>query len=154
MRDSKTNEGGKVDHIEKSVEIRVPVEKVWALISDLERVPEWTRGYVEKETITSKLRRGKGVTTHEVGVAFGKSYEKDYVMTEWIEGRKIVFESTSGWPWKGSWVMKSTENGTMFTYAVDFELPFVVPRLNEVFRKKYEKLLEEWLQNIKSILEK
>ncbi|NWG11000.1 SRPBCC family protein [Candidatus Bathyarchaeota archaeon] len=143
-----------MDHIEKNINIKVPVEKVWALISNLERIPEWAKGYVEKETITSKPRRGKGITTHEVGVAFDKPYEKDFVITEWIEKKRIVFESTSGWPWKGSWTMEPTENGTMFTYAVDFEPPFAIPRLKEVFRKKYEKLLEEWVQNIKNILEK
>ena len=148
------DERDQMDHIEKTIEIKASLEKVWDLISNVERIPEWAKGYTEKETITSKQRRGKGVTTHEVGVAFGKLYEKDFTITEWVEKKKIVFESVSGWPWKGLWAMKPVKNGTMFTYAVDFELPFVVPRLKEVFRKKYEKLLEEWLQNIKTILEK
>ena len=143
-----------MDHVEKTVEIKAPPEKVWALISDLERIPEWAKGYTEREEITSEQRTGVGTTTHEVGVAFGKRYEKDFVVTEWEEKRKIAYRSASGWPWKGSWTMKPTEAGTMFTFAVDFELPFEVERLREVFRKRYEKLLEEWVQNIKNIVEK
>jgi len=50
--------------------------------------------------------------------------------------------------------MKITNEGTLFTYAVDFDLPFKAERLKEVFRKRYEKLLEEWMQNIKNIVEK
>ena len=141
-------------HVEKSIEIKAPVEKVWALISDVERVPEWAKGYTEKEMITSKQRTGVGLKTHEVGVAFGKPYEKDFVATEWVEKEKIVFETTTGWPWKGSWIMKNTKDGTLFTYTVDFELPFEAERLKEVFRKRYEERLEEWVQNIKNIVEK
>lgn len=141
-------------HLEETVEIKAPVEKVWALISDLERIPEWAKGYTEREVITSKQRTGVGITTHEVGVAFGKPYEKDFRVAEWVEKEKIVFESTTGWPWKGSWMMKPTEEGTMFTYTVDFELPFEAERVTEVFRKRYEELLEKWVQNIKNIVEK
>ena len=147
-------EGGFLVHIEKTIEIKAPVEKVWALISDAERIPEWAKGYTEKMTITSKQRRGVGRTTHEVGVAFGKPYEKDFVVTEWVEKEKIVFESTTGWPWKGSRIMKPTKEGTLFTYTVDFDLPFEAERLKEVFRKRYEELLEKWVQNIKNIVEK
>ncbi len=140
--------------IEKTIEINAPVEKVWVLISDLGRIPEWAKDYTERETITSKQRTGVGTTTHEIGVAFGRPYEKDFIVTEWVEKEKISFGSTSGWPWKGSWIMRPSKEGTLFTYAVDFELPFDAERLKEVFRKRYEELLEKWVQNIKNIVEK
>jgi len=89
-----------------------------------------------------------------VGVSFGKPYEKDFIGTEWVEKEKISFKSTSGWPWHGSWIMKPTKDGTLFTYAVDFDLPFKANRLREIFRNRYEKLLEEWVQNIKNLVEK
>ena len=141
-------------HVEKTIEIKAPVEKVWALISNVERIPEWAKGYTEREIITSKQRTGVGLTTHEVGVAFGKPYEKDFVTTEWVDKEKIAFEKTTGWPWKGAWIMKPTKDGTLFTYTVDFELPFEAERLKEVFRKRYEEQLEKWVQNIKAIVEK
>lgn len=143
-----------MDHIEKTIEIKAPPEEVWALLSDLERIPEWAKGYTEREVITSKQRTGVGTTTHEVGVAFGKPYEKDFIITEWVEKEKISFSSTSGWPWKGSWIMKPTKEGTLFTYVVDFELPYGVEKLKASFREKYEKLVEEWTRNIKNIVEK
>jgi uncharacterized protein YndB with AHSA1/START domain len=143
-----------LDHIEKTIEIKAPPEEVWALLSDLERIPEWAKGYAEREVITSKQRTGVGTTTHEVGVAFGKPYEKDFIVTEWVEREKISFSSTSGWPWKGSWIMKPIKEGTLFTYVVDFELPYGVEKLKASFREKYEKLIEEWMQNIKKIVEK
>jgi uncharacterized protein YndB with AHSA1/START domain len=143
-----------LDHIEKTIEIKAPPEEVWALLSDLERIPEWAKGYTEREVITSKQRTGVGTTTHEVGVAFGKPYEKDSIITEWVEKEKISFSSTSGWPWKGSWIMKPTKEGTLFTYVVDFELPYGVEKLKASFREKYEKLVEEWTRNIKNIVEK
>jgi len=84
-----------LDHIERSIETRARPEEVWALISDLERIPEWAKGYVEREMITSKQRTGVGTTTHEVGVAFGKPYEKDFIVTDWVEKERISFSSTS-----------------------------------------------------------
>lgn len=143
-----------MDHIEKTVEIKVPVEKVWALISNLVRIPEWAKGYTERVVITSKQRTGVGTTTHEVGVAFGRAYEKDFIVAEWVEKEKIVFKSISGWPWKGKWVMKPAKEGNLFTYAVDFECPLGTDRMREVFHKRYQTLIENWVQNIKSILEK
>jgi len=147
-------EGDFLDHVEKTVEIKAPPEKVWELISDLERIPEWARGYVQREEITSAQRRGVGTTTSEIGVSFGKGYSKTFKVIEWVEKEKITFRSTSGWLWKGSWVMKPTEAGTMFTYSVDFELPPGMERLRLSFYKRYEKLIEEWIQNIKNLVEK
>jgi ribosome-associated toxin RatA of RatAB toxin-antitoxin module len=141
-------------HVEKSIEIKAPVEKVWALISNVERIPEWAKGYTEREIITSKQRTGVGLTTHETGVSFGKAYEKDFITTEWVEKEKIGFEKTTGWPWKGAWLMKTSKDGTLFTYTVDFELPFESERLAEIFRRRYEELLEQWVKNIKEIVEK
>ena len=66
-----------MEYIEKTIEIKAPVEKVWALISDLERILEWAKGYAQKVVITSKQRTGVGTTTHEIGVSFGKPYEKE-----------------------------------------------------------------------------
>ena len=143
-----------MDHIETTIKIKAPPEEVWVLISNLERIPEWAKGYTQREVITSKQRTGVRTTTHEVGVAFGKPYEKDFIVTEWVEKEKISFSSTSGWPWKGSWIMKPIKEGTLFTYIVDFELPYGVERLKASFRERYEKLIEEWTQNIKNIVEK
>lgn len=141
-----------MEHVEKTIEIKAPVEKVWELISNPERIPEWAKGYVEKEVITGLA--DVGVTTREIGVAFGKPYEKDFVVTELVEKEKISFKSISGWPWKGSWIMKPTKEGTMFTYVVDFELPFKAEKLKASFKQKYEELIGKWVQNIKKITEK
>lgn len=138
--------------MEKTIEIKAPVEKVWELMSNVERIPEWAKGYVQKEIITGITETG--VTTREIGVAFGKPYEKDFVVTEIVEKEKISFQSASGWPWRGSWIMKPTKEGTVFTFVVDFELPFKAEKLKMIFRQRYEELVDKWVQNIKKIVEK
>ena len=141
-----------MEHIEKTIEIKAPVERVWELMSNPERIPEWAKGYVEKVVINGFT--DAGVATREIGVAFGKPYEKTFEVTEIVEKERISFKSTSGWPWKGSWIMKPTEEGTLFTYVVDFEIPFRVEKLRASFKQKYEELIEKWVRNIKKIVEK
>lgn len=41
--------------LERTFEVKAPLEKVWATMTDVESFPEWAKG-VEKEEITSKRR--------------------------------------------------------------------------------------------------
>ncbi|MDI6689483.1 MAG: SRPBCC domain-containing protein [Actinomycetota bacterium] len=56
---------------------------------------------------------------------YGRKYEIDFEMTEFVENKKIASKSTSargsasGTKWKVSWTLKPTETGTQLTYAAD-----------------------------------
>lgn len=149
-------------HVERTLEIKAPVERVWAFMTDWERIPEWTKS-VEKFEITSKQRSGVGVTSHEVGVLAGRwRYDIHSEATEFVENKVIAWRVVSGDAvvrkgTKVSWRMKPTKEGTQLTYTSDYEVPYsifgkIIERL--IFRGRLEKQLEGWMENIKSLVEK
>ncbi|MFQ6085182.1 MAG: SRPBCC family protein [Candidatus Bathyarchaeia archaeon] len=148
--------------MERSLEIKAPVEKVWAFMTDWDRYPEWTKS-VEKFEITSKQRSGVGMTSHEVGVLAGRGrYDIHSEATEFVENRIIAWCVVSGDKLvrkgtKVSWMMKPTKVGTQLTYSSDYEVPYsifgkIIERL--IFRGRFEKQLESWMENIKRLVEK
>ncbi|MFQ6077346.1 MAG: SRPBCC family protein [Candidatus Bathyarchaeia archaeon] len=76
-------------HIEVTSEIKAPVERVWAFMTDWDRVPEWTKS-VEKFEITSKQRSGVGMTFREVGFLAGRRYEYEGEVTDFVENKVIA----------------------------------------------------------------
>lgn len=64
-----------MSHIGRTAEIKAPVEKVWAILTDWNRLREWAKT-VEKFEVTSKQRSGVGMTFHEVGVIAGGRTQK------------------------------------------------------------------------------
>ena len=154
-------EGGFLGRVERTLEIKAPVEKVWAFMTDWDRYREWAKS-VEKFEVTSKQRSGVGVTIHEVGVLAGRyRYDVHHEITEFVENKIIASRVVSG---KGvrkgtkiSWTMKPTKVGTQLTYTSDYEVPYsifgkIIERL--IFRGRFEKQVEGWMENIKSLVEK
>ena len=146
--------------VERSLEIRAPVERVWALMTDWDRLPEWAKT-VEKFEITSKQRSGVGMTSHEVGVLAGRwRYDIHWEATEFVENEVIACRVVSG---KGvrkgtkvSWTMKPTKEGAQLTYTSDYKVPYsifgkIIERL--IFRGRFEKQVDGWMENIKSLVE-
>ena len=143
------------------MEIKAPVEKVWAFMTDWDRLPEWAKT-VKKFEITSKQRSGVGMTCHEVGVLAGYlRYDIHSEVTEFVENKIIAWRVVSGKGVregnKGSWMMKPTEAGTQLTYTSDYEVPYsilgkIIERL--IFRRRFEKQVDGWMENIKSLVEK
>ena len=108
-------------HVERTLEIKAPVEKVWAFMTDWDRLPEWAKS-VEKFEITPEQRSGVGMTCHEVGVlACYLKYNIHTEVTEFVENKIITWRVVSGKGArkgaKGSWMMKPTKEGTQLTYA-------------------------------------
>ena len=77
-------------HVERSWN-RGAVEKVWAFMTDWDRLPEWAKT-VKKFEITSKQRSGAGTTCHEVGVlADLQRYDIHSEVTEFVENKVIAW---------------------------------------------------------------
>lgn len=149
-------------HVERTLEIKAPVEKVWAFMTNWDRVPEWAKT-VEKFEITSKQRSGVGMTSHEVGVLAGRwRYEYDGEVTEFVENEIIAWRVVSGDKvvrkgTKVSWTLTPTKVGTQLTYTSDYEVPYsifgkIIERL--IFRGRFERQIDGWMENIKSLVEK
>jgi len=132
--------------VERSIEIKVPPEKVWPL-HFWDRVPEWN-DWVKEVRSTSKKRGVVGATYHVV--AEGREY--DVEITEIVEYERCAWRSTSGWTASGVTILERTDAGTKMTLRMDYTLPGIVDRL--FARRAIEKNTEKALEKLKTILEK
>jgi uncharacterized membrane protein len=145
--------------VEKSIEIKVPPEKVWKMLA-LDRCPEWMDD-LKSVKYTSEVRTPKdkyrvGATAHWIKV---KNEEFDSEITESLENEKITFRSSPlhGATLTASFILKPKETGTEMTYAVDYEMPWGLfgKFLDKLFvRRALKKDITGEAENLKSLLEK
>jgi uncharacterized protein YndB with AHSA1/START domain len=170
MRSEKiSKKGGEVmTRIEKSIEIKVPPEKVWELLA-LDRFQEWEEDMqkgLKSFEYTSEVHSPKdkyqaGTSGHMYIQEMGGG-DYDFQITESLENEKLTYNIKKSKSDKPSatgiitLLLKPIEGGTHFTYIFDYELPWGVfgRFLDTLFAKRAsEKAQEKWLQKLKSILE-
>ncbi len=146
--------------IEKSIEIKVPPEKIWELMA-WDRVPEWmdmmkSAEYTsEVSTLEDKL--GVGATAHTSMETAGIKLEGEVENTECIVNEKSSYRSVSGdLTTFGSTILEPIEEGTKVTFITDYELPYSI--LGKIIDKLFihresEKGVEKSLEKLKNILE-
>ena len=142
--------------IEKSIVINAPPEKVFAKIVDFEGMIEWN-DKIKESKITSKKRKGVGVTFHQVAMPGGTRIESDVEVTEWIENERIDVRSTAGnFTFLGSHILKPVTGGTELTTVANYEMPYsilgkIIDKLK--ISKDMEKNIESANQYLKNLLE-
>ncbi len=143
--------------IERSIVINAPSKKVFSLLTDRKRVPEWNK-LIKESKVTSEKATGVGSTVHYVGEAGGAQGEWDIETTEWEENKKYAWQTTSGdITMFTTWTLKPTNGGTQLTYTISYELPYsILGKILDKLRasKDIEKGMINGLQNLKRLLEK
>jgi len=138
--------------ITKSTQIKASVEKVFEYVSDPMTTLEWIPSMMEVSDVT-----GSGADLHYhwkykmVGIPFdGESSFREYVPNE-----RTVVEGKGGIPNKITWTFKPHESGTKANIEVEYTIP--VPVLGKfaekLVRKRNEREVDMWLQNVKERLE-
>lgn len=150
--------GDSVTKLTKSIEIEAPPEKVFAFITDMEKMNEITKGFQET-SYTSKGPVGVGSTMHVVGKAGGSQEEFDMEITEFEKNKKIIMRTIGASKLKvqTSDILEPTANGTKLTGTMDYELPYsILGKIVDKLRvsKDLEKTMEKNQRNLKKALEK
>jgi len=149
--------------IEKSIEIKVPSEKVWQMLA-LDRWPEWMDGWKSAE-YTSEVHTPEdkyrvGASAHITEDKHSMTTKYDFDITESLENEKVTFRSKGTGGGRVAmtigYILESVEEGTRLTYAMDYEMPWGIlgKFLDKLGGSSGEKILEKELQKLKSILEK
>ena len=79
---------------EESIDIRRPLDEVYAYMSDISREREWQPQLIEAEQTPAGPTR-VGSRRRYVSEFMGKRLENTYVVNEVEEGRRLVCETTS-----------------------------------------------------------
>jgi len=143
--------------IEKSIEIKVPPEKVWEMVA-LDRLPEWMDVLEMKSAkYTSEVRKPEdkyrvGASAHVIE----KRWEYELDIMESLENEKISVRSRGKYLINMTFNLKPVNERTEFTLAGNFEMPWGVlgKALGSISKGYFEKEVNKALEKLKSILEK
>ena len=78
--------------LKKQILINAPLKKIWAILADVKRTPEWVDGVKESDR-TGAVLEGKGLRWRESCVLGNQHIEVEHEMTVWEPMKKAVIQS-------------------------------------------------------------
>ena len=111
-------------HVQRSVEIKAPPEKIWPWLIEPEKIMKWFT-LLRKFEYTGEKRSGVGTTFYYEEKSGGQLLKMNYKVIEWEENSKIAFGVISGSLKKDDqvWSIERTPTGSRFTMFEDLEMP-------------------------------
>ncbi len=142
--------------LSKSILINTPLEKIWSILVDVTRTPEWVDGVKESER-TGAIREGKGTRWCESCVLDRQHIEVEHEMVVWEPMKKAVIQSKL--PMNGSMtrtlVFNETPEGVEIAVEFLWDLGIAGMILGEEkVRNILEQSFENTLANWKDLSEK
>ena len=145
--------GGQVARIEESIEIKRPVDKVFAYTTDAKSWPKWQSFILEAEQ-TSQGQIGIGTTFKGTNRMMGLRVEWAAKVTEYEPnrrwGKNITFWSTII---EEHLIFDPIEGGTKFTLVYDMKVGGFLKLFSSMVVSSTRKQTKVSLNNLKSILE-
>ncbi len=138
--------------IERVFHVRAPVEKVFALLADHSRDPEWLPGLVESRNFQGQ---GVGATWEWTYRMAGITFQGTARVVEHEPPHRHVVETKGGAISTWAWTLEPEGEGTKIHLRLDYSVPVAV--LGKVAEKillsQNEKAADEGAANLKRILE-
>ena len=109
--------------LQKSIEIAAPPEKVWPFLVESKEIIRWFT-LLRKFEFTGSKQSGPGATFYYEEKSGPWVMKLSYVVTEWVEPKRLVFVLTSG-PLKKDdqvWNLEAIPSGVRFIMVEDFEI--------------------------------
>ncbi len=111
-------------NVHTAVDIAAPVDRVWELVTDLDRLGEWVSIHRDfPEPPPSQV--AEGTTFRQTLAVAGTPFAVDWTATE-VDGPKRLSwdgRGPAGTTARTTYVLAATDDGTRFEYDNDFELP-------------------------------
>jgi carbon monoxide dehydrogenase subunit G len=145
-----------MNSLTKKILIKASLEKIWAILADITRTPEWVDGVKESER-TGAVREGNGMRWRESCVLDRQHIEVEHEMKVWEPMRRAVIQSVL--PMNGS--MTRTLGLSLKPEGVEIAVEFlwdlgIAGMLlgEEKVRKILDQSFENTLANWKDLAEK
>jgi uncharacterized protein YndB with AHSA1/START domain len=136
---------------ELSVDIKRPLEEVWAYVVDPSKVTEWDTAALEVRASETPLRVGSKITM--VGKFLGKRFETTMEVTELEEHKTFSFKATKPMPFVGTYTFERIGNGTRFREVAEGETHGFFKVADPVFERIVKRQTKADLENLKELLE-
>ena len=135
-----------------TIEIRRPIEEVFAFMSNIEHEVQW-RNLVEVK-VTSGLPLRLGSTYLYVANMMGRQMRIEGKITAFEPNRGWSFESVSGpFPGKGNVALEPSHEGTKVTLGGEVNLRGLLKLFEPIMRGMLNRQVNGELQNLKKLLE-
>ena len=134
--------------LQRSVDIAAPPEKIWPFLVEPDKIMKWFT-FLKKFEYTSEQHSGVGTTFYYEEKSGPQLMKLNYVVTEWVENKKLAFKLSSG-PMKQDdqiWSLEAIPTGTRFTLKEELETTWGVigkildTPLSVMIGKNIEKIL-------------
>jgi carbon monoxide dehydrogenase subunit G len=140
--------------IERSIDIKAPLERVFSYITDPANRVEWIP---DVSSIRNTSGSGKGQKWDYTYKMHGIPIKGKVEVTEYIQNKRYSHKNNRGFAKNWSYDFQSTSEGTRLTVTVEmvpYSLPFVGKIGEEGMIKSSEKNADIAVSNIKKNLEK
>jgi uncharacterized membrane protein len=136
--------------VEHSVEIDLPLEEVFAFVSNPLNDPYWETALLSGQDLGSP--EGAGTKATRVRKLLG--FESTAEITEFEPNSKIGVKGTSGpLPFEGAWTFEPFGSGTRVTFAVETRASGPSKATEPMFARMLEEDAQANLANLKKVLE-
>jgi uncharacterized membrane protein len=110
--------------IRRTTEVNASPDRVFSLLTDLDRLPEWATIVVETRDVSALPLRA-GCTFRQTLRVVGREVESEWRVTELEHDRRVAYEAMA--PGGGSMTMRQTvaprDAGSQIELEIDYELP-------------------------------
>jgi uncharacterized protein YndB with AHSA1/START domain len=139
--------------IETSIVINRPIEEVFAFVTDVEKLSQWSAELVEAKK-TSEGPVGVGTTFSGVVKMLGRRMENEHKVSEYEPNSKFAFKVTSGpAQMEIEYTFESVAGGTKVSVVTEGETGGFFKLAEPIFARMLQRQYETNFANLKDLLE-
>ena len=142
-------------NLERSITIDAPVEKVFDLVDDAKRLPEWMPGVIRVADVVRTQSR-VGDTSKTTFSVLGMRFPTKVSLVQWEKNKTYVEKMEGSLPGTFATHFETDEQGTRVTFTIDYTITMgVLGKLMNrlLFERMNEKTAEQGLENLKLLCE-
>jgi uncharacterized protein YndB with AHSA1/START domain len=141
-------------------QFEVPIERVWAVITDVARYPEWWPG-VKQAVLLAPDRSLRVGQAAEIAVRGSLPYTLRFrsEVVKFSAPQRLLVRATGDLTGEGEWNLTDTDRGTQVTYRWEvrlskpgFALLSRLPGVRPMFERNHERVMAEGYANLCRLL--
>ena len=141
--------------IEKGIEIKAPVEKVFDFVTDWQNMSRFMERTYDWKPTTEKTR-GDGVRVAHRQKGLGREFGYECEISGFVENEGFTLTSFRGPEAKSQWIFERLGDRTKVTLIAEYKVP--VPIVGGILdallvKRMAETMFDKSLQNLKRLLE-